>query len=55
MHLADILRICLLAAASRDPGCLVEMNETVLDRAGLWQVDCTAELTLAKEEETLWS
>ncbi len=46
MHLTDILRICLLAAASRYPGCLVETNEAVLDRAGLWKGDCTAEEAL---------
>lgn len=50
MHLADILRICLLAAASRYPGCLVEINEAVLDQAGLWEGDCTAEEALQRLE-----
>ena len=48
MHLTDILRICLLAVASRYPGCLIEINEAVLDRAGLWKGDCTAEEALQR-------
>ena len=50
MQLIEILRICLLAAASRYPGCLVEINEAVLDRASLWEGDCTAEEALQRLE-----
>ena len=34
MKLDEKLRICLLAAANQYPGCLVEMNQAVLDWAG---------------------
>ena len=48
MHLNENLEICLLALASRYPGCLVEINEAVLARADLWQEDCTAEEALQR-------
>jgi hypothetical protein len=50
MKLDEILRICLLAAASRYPGCLVEINQAVLDWAGLWKEVCTAEQALQRLE-----
>lgn len=48
LQLDEILRICLLAVANRYPGCLVEINQAVLDLAGLWKGVCTTEEALQR-------
>lgn len=50
LELDEILRICLLALASQYPGSLVEINEAVLDLAGLWKGVCTVEQALQRLE-----
>jgi hypothetical protein len=48
MKLDEKLRFCLLAVANRYPGCLVEINQAVLDRTGLWEEICPAEQALQR-------